>query len=38
MFLTETRGIMLADQHFQRRVATGLTMVETIVQTAADLA
>ncbi|KAH7123237.1 hypothetical protein B0J13DRAFT_679967 [Dactylonectria estremocensis] len=38
MFLTETRGIMLADQHFQRRVATGLTMVETILQTAADLA
>lgn len=36
MFLTETRGIGLADQHFQRRVATGLTMVETIVQTAAD--
>ncbi|TDZ99692.1 Carboxypeptidase 2 [Colletotrichum sidae] len=38
MFLTETRGIGLADQHFQRRVATGLTMVETIVQTAADRA
>ncbi|OHF02908.1 carboxypeptidase [Colletotrichum orchidophilum] len=38
MFLTETRGIGLADQHWQRRVATGLTMVETIVQTAADWA
>ncbi|KAF9881474.1 carboxypeptidase 2 [Colletotrichum karsti] len=36
MFLTETRGIGLADQHFQRRTATGLTMVQTIVQTAAD--
>ncbi|WQF80610.1 Putative peptidase M14, carboxypeptidase A [Colletotrichum destructivum] len=38
MFLTETRGIGLADQHWQRRVAAGLTMVETIVQTAADRA
>lgn len=36
MFLTETRGIRLADQHYQRRVATGLIMVETLVQTAAD--
>ncbi|KAL8391950.1 hypothetical protein RB595_002239 [Gaeumannomyces hyphopodioides] len=36
MFLTETRGIGLADQHFQRRVASGLTMVETLVQTAAE--
>ncbi|KAM0286037.1 hypothetical protein ACHAQH_001045 [Verticillium albo-atrum] len=36
MFLTETRGIRLADQHWQRRVATGLTMVQTLVQTAAD--
>ncbi|KLU86317.1 carboxypeptidase 2 [Magnaporthiopsis poae ATCC 64411] len=36
MFLTETRGIGLADQHFQRRVASGLTMVEALVQTAAD--
>lgn len=36
MFLTETRGIRLADQHWQRRVATGLVMVETLVQTAAD--
>ncbi|TQN66099.1 Carboxypeptidase 2, partial [Colletotrichum shisoi] len=38
MFLTETRGIGLADQHWQRRVTAGLTMVETIVQTAADRA
>ncbi|KAF3361230.1 hypothetical protein VdG1_00839 [Verticillium dahliae VDG1] len=36
MFLTETRGIRLADQHWQRRVATGLTMVQALVQTAAD--
>lgn len=36
VFLTETRGIMLGSQHFQRRVASGLTMIETIVQTAAD--
>jgi hypothetical protein len=36
MFLTETRGIQLADQHFHRRVATGLVMVEALVQTAAD--
>ncbi|KAF4984066.1 hypothetical protein FZEAL_679 [Fusarium zealandicum] len=36
VFLTETRGIMLGGQHFQRRVASGLIMVETIVQTAAD--
>ncbi|KAM0546487.1 hypothetical protein ACHAPJ_010847 [Fusarium lateritium] len=36
VFLTETRGIMLGGQHFQRRVASGLTMVEAIVQTAAD--
>ncbi|KAF5666658.1 carboxypeptidase [Fusarium heterosporum] len=38
VFLTETRGIMLGSQHFQRRVASGLTMVEAIVQTAADKA
>ncbi|KAG7112640.1 Carboxypeptidase 2 like protein [Verticillium longisporum] len=31
-----TRGIRLADQHWQRRVATGLTMVQALVQTAAD--
>jgi hypothetical protein len=38
VFLTETRGIMLGGQHFQRRVASGLTMIEAIVQTAADKA
>lgn len=36
VFLTETRGIMLGSQHFQRRVASGLIMVEGILQTAAD--
>lgn len=35
-FLTETRGIGLADQEFQRRTASGLTMVTSILQTAAD--
>ncbi|OLN87055.1 Carboxypeptidase 2-like protein 2 [Colletotrichum chlorophyti] len=35
-FLTETRGIRLADQHFQRRVAAGLIAIETLVQTAVD--
>lgn len=34
--LTETRGIRLGDQHFQRRTATGLILVEEIVQTAVD--
>ncbi|KAK2041955.1 carboxypeptidase [Colletotrichum somersetense] len=38
VFLTETRGIGLADQHWRRRVAAGLTMVEAVVQTAADRA
>ncbi|KAL1627521.1 hypothetical protein SLS56_006345 [Neofusicoccum ribis] len=38
MFLFETRGIRLADQHWQRRVATGLTMLEALVQTAVDRA
>lgn len=38
MFLTETRGIQLGGQHFQRRTATGLVMVEAILQTAADMA
>ncbi|EFQ34017.1 carboxypeptidase [Colletotrichum graminicola M1.001] len=38
VFLTETRGIGLADQHWRRRVAAGLTMVEAIIQTAADRA
>lgn len=36
VFLTETRGIGLADQEFQRRTAAGLTMLSSIVQTAAD--
>ncbi|KEY67749.1 hypothetical protein S7711_04069 [Stachybotrys chartarum IBT 7711] len=35
MFLTETRGIRLGDQHWQRRVATGFTLVKTLVETAA---
>ncbi|KAK6070758.1 Carboxypeptidase 2-like protein 3 [Seiridium cupressi] len=34
--LCEVRGIGLADQHFQRRVATALTMVSSILQTAHD--
>lgn len=36
VFLLEMRGIGLADQEFQRRTAAGLTMLESIVQTAAD--
>ena len=36
VFLTETRGIQLGGQHFQRRVASGLIMVEAILQTAID--
>lgn len=35
-FLCETRGIRLADQHFQRRTVSGLAMAESIIQTAAD--
>jgi predicted deacylase len=35
-FLTETRGIGLADQEFQRRTAASFTMLTSIVQTAAD--
>jgi hypothetical protein len=35
-FLCEMRGIMLADQHFQRRVATALIKLETILETARD--
>ncbi|KAL3482039.1 Zn-dependent exopeptidase [Aspergillus californicus] len=35
-FLVEMRGIGLADQEFQRRTAAGLTMLGSIVQTAAD--
>lgn len=36
MFLSETRGIGIADQHWQRRVSTGLIILQTLVQTAAD--
>ncbi|KAL4791127.1 Zn-dependent exopeptidase [Aspergillus venezuelensis] len=36
VFLLETRGIGLADQEFQRRTAAGLTMLTSIVQSAAD--
>jgi hypothetical protein len=36
VFLLEMRGIGLADQEFQRRTAAGLTMLTSIVQTAAD--
>lgn len=35
-FLFETRGIGIADQEFQRRTACGLTMVTSLIQTAAD--
>jgi hypothetical protein len=35
-FLCEIRGIMLADQHFQRRVSTGLLKLEAILETARD--
>lgn len=34
--LTESRGIRLGNQHFQRRVAANLILVEELVQTAAD--
>lgn len=34
--LCETRGIGLADQHFQRRTITGLVMAEAILQTIAE--
>ncbi|KAK0388808.1 hypothetical protein NLU13_5051 [Sarocladium strictum] len=36
MFLYETRGIGLADQHFQRRVATGLIMLGALLETASN--
>ena len=36
VFLLEMRGIGIADQQFQRRTAAGLTMMNSIVQTAAD--
>lgn len=35
-FLLEMRGIRLADQHFQRRVATALIKLESILETARD--
>ncbi|KAG8157359.1 hypothetical protein KVR01_012743 [Diaporthe batatas] len=35
-FLFETRGIALANQEFKRRTYAGLTMVSSILQTAAD--
>ncbi|GAB7361781.1 hypothetical protein MBLNU230_g1825t1 [Neophaeotheca triangularis] len=35
-FLTEARGIGLADQEFYRRTAASLTMVQSILHTAAD--
>lgn len=35
-FLVETRGIRLADQHFQRRVASHLLTLETIINKAVD--
>ncbi|KAK2873798.1 hypothetical protein FQN49_002061 [Arthroderma sp. PD_2] len=36
VFLCETRGIGGADQHFERRTLSGLTMVKSIIQTAVD--
>lgn len=35
-FLCEMRGIRLANQHFQRRVATALIKLQTILETARD--
>ena len=35
-FLCEMRGISIADQHFQRRVATALLKLEAILETARD--
>lgn len=35
-FLIETRGIRLADQHFQRRVASHVVALETIIHKAVD--
>lgn len=35
-FLLEMRGIRLANQHFQRRVATALIKISTILETARD--
>lgn len=36
VFLCEMRGIGIADQEFKRRTLAGLTMAESIIQTAAD--
>lgn len=36
VFLLEMRGIGIADQEFQRRTAAGLTMLGSIIQTAAN--
>ena len=36
VFLFEMRGIGIADQHFARRTATGLAMIEATIQTAVD--
>lgn len=35
-FLSETRGIGVGDQDYKRRTATGLTLLEAVLQTAAD--
>lgn len=35
-FLSETRGIGIADQHFHRRVASALIVAETLIQLAVD--
>ncbi|CAG9944720.1 unnamed protein product [Clonostachys rosea f. rosea IK726] len=35
-FLAETRGIRLGDQHFKRRVATGLLAAETVLRVATE--
>ncbi|KAM5451190.1 hypothetical protein MaudCBS49596_003895 [Microsporum audouinii] len=36
VFLCETRGIGIADQHFERRTLSGLVMAKSIIQTAVD--
>lgn len=36
VFLCETRGIGIADQHFERRTLSGLVMAKSILQTAVD--
>lgn len=35
-YLSETRGIGIGDQHFRRRAAATLTVIESIVRTAVD--